>query len=503
MILYKLPFLDFAGTQPLRSLTCTLQTSDDSDGSEPILSVYKSWHGLVILDGHENLHLALLVFLFVIFVTQIGLTIAHVYYLEGLVYKGSYNSSLAFCLVFLLRLFTRCGLPLVLLIVTIDVTRKRANETVPVPQGDFRRKIQEERNESVLKEVVIHFWSEGLADETRIVILQKIRCHFEKALTTMHVASFCEAILLTVALWRLEAASYIPSLYQQMESPGPLVLRILDILTFFVLNFSSGVMFSFFFHEITVKHLVAAVVKVNDYSKVKLPKDLKRAAKATVDCIVSSWTILELFLYLGVQFYTIVLLISAAAQIPLSYGILGGMCHISWLIFVVTFTMLHILSTSPYYAPVIRGIGIILEVCGLCWLLCFDIPKFGGYLQILYVTVPGAYLFWYLVAMSYHEYIVLGQKPRDSRIKHYRRLGRNMAFLLQWTIVLIISITYEYLFLRSRATGSQPPVGSEMPLHVETFARTVQIGSHFVQETCVCYGNTTSSLCSCLSHRGP
>lgn len=463
---------------------------------------------MVILEDYEYLRLALLVFLCAIFTTQFGLTIAHVYYLDGSAYHGNYNSTLAFILVFLLRLFTRCCLPLVLLIVTINVAKKRANETVHVPQGDFRRKIEEEKNESVLREVVHNFWSEGLARtmHTGNEILHSIQCHFDKALTTMHVVSLLEAVLLTVALWKLEAASYIPSLYQQMEYPGASVLRLLDILTFFVLNFSSGVMFSFFFHEIKAKHLFAAVVKVNDYGKVKLPKDLKRAAKATIDCIVSSWTILELFLYIGVQFYTIVLLTSAAAQIPLSYGILGDMCSISWLIFVVTFTVLHILSTSPYQAPVIRGIGIVLEMCGLCWLFCFDIPKFGGYLQIMYVTLPGAYLFWYLVAMSYHEYIVLGQKPQDSRMKHYRRCGRNVAFLLQWISVLIISIACEYLLLQSKATGSQPLVGNEVPLHVEnaeSLSRTLQTGSHFVQETCVCYGNSTSSPCFCLSHRGP
>ena len=341
------------------------------------------------------------------------------------------------------------------------VTGKRANESVPVPQSDFRRQIEEEKNESVLKEVIYHFWSEDLMNETHFEILQKVQCHFAKALTTMYITSFCEAFLLTVALWKLDAASYILLLYQQIEYPGAVVLNMLDILTFFVLNFSSGMMFSFFFHEITVKHLIAAVVKVNDYSTVKVQEDLKCAAKATVDCIVSNWTALELFLYFVVQIYSVIILMSAAAQIPLSYGILGDMSHFSWLIFVGSSTLLHFLSTCPYQVPVIRVIGIVLEVCGLCWLFCFDIPKFGSFLQIMYITIPGAYLFWYLVAMTYHEYIVLGQIPRDSQIKHYRRLGRNAAFLLQWTSVLIISITSEYLLLQSRAIGFQPPVGTD------------------------------------------
>ena len=445
------------------------------------------------LDNHKTLRSALLVILSVIVVIQVGLTIAHVYYLQGSAYHGNYHSSLAFCLVFVLRLITRCALPLVLLLVTMYVTGKRANESVPVPPGDFRREIQEIENEPVLQAVIHHFWSKSLANEKGTEILQTVKCHFGTALATMYITSFCEAFLLTVALWKLDAASYIPLLYQQMEYPGAVVLNMLDILTFFVLNFSSGMMFSFFFHEITVKHLIAAVVKVNDYSAAKLQEDLKCAAKATFDCIVSNWTALELSLYFGVQIYSVIILMSAAAQIPLSYGILGDMSHFSWLTFVGASTLLHFLSTCPYQVPVIRVIGIVLEVCGLCWLFCFDIPKFGGFLQIMYITIPGAYLFWYLVAMTYHEYIVLGQKPKDSRIKHYRRLGRYAAFLLQWTSVLIFSIACEYLLLWSRATGSQPPVGSEVPLHVsETISRTVQIGSRFVQETCVCHGNATS-----------
>ena len=460
---------------------------------------------MVILHGNPYVRWALLVFLSVIFIIQIGLTIAHVYFLDGSAYHGNYDKALAFCLVFLLRLFTRCGFPFALLIVTIEVTRRRPNATSPVPQGDFTWKIEEEKSESVLQEVLHHFWHKCRARKEHKDILQEIQSHFETAHTTMHIVSLLEAILLTATLWKLEAASYIPTFYQ-MEYPSGSVLKLLDILTFFVLNLSSGMMFSYFFHEITMKHLVAAVVKVNDYSQVKLPKDLKRAAKVTVDCIVSSWTVLELFLYLGVQVYSFILVGSAAAQIPLSYGILGNVCHNSWLIFVCISTLLHVLSTSPYHAPFIRSIGIVLELFGLCWLLHFDVPKFGGFLQILYATLPGAYLFWYLVAMTRHEYIVLGQKPRDSRVKHLRRCGRNLAFLLQWMCVIAISITCEYLLLRSRAAGSWPPVVSDIPPHVENteaFSRTVQIGSHLVHEMCVCHGNTTSSPCSCLSHRGP
>ena len=458
----------------------------------------------MILHGPTYIHGILRVLLALIFVIQFVLTFAHAFYLDQSAYHGSYSKDFAFYLVVLLRGFTRCGLPLCLLIVTLYVTGKRRSAMSPVPQGDFTRKIEKDNNKSVLQEVLHHFWKEGLTSTTQIM-LKEIQSHFETAHTAMHIGSLVEAIILTITLWKLEAAFYISGFYKMDPQIG-FILSVLDIVTFFVLNLSCGMMFSFFFHEITMKHIVAAVVKVNDYSEVKLPGDLKRSAKVTLDYIVSSWTWLELFLYLGVQIYSFILAISAAAQIPLSYGILGDVCPTTWLIFVSASTLFHILSTSPYHAPYIRSIGIVLELFGLFWLLWFDTPKFGSFLQILYVTIPGAYLFWYLVVMTRHEYLVLGHKPQDSKVKHYRRCGRNLAFLLQWIAVLIVSITFEYLLLKARAIESQLPVGGDIPLHAgsaETFSRTVHIGSHLVHEMCVCNGNTSSSICSCLSPPWP
>lgn len=459
----------------------------------------------MILHSNPCIHRILIGLLALIFAIQFVLTFAHAYYLDQSVYHGNYNKEFAFYLVLLLRGFTRCGLPLCLLIVTLQIAMKRRSATSPVPQGDFTCKIEEEDSKSVLQKVVHHFWNEGLASKEPIIILKEIQSHFETAHTAMHIGSLVEAIILTVTLWKLEAAFYISAFYKMDPHIG-VILSVFDIVTFFVLNLSCGMMFSLFFHEITMKHIVAAVVKVNDYSGVELPGDLKRSAKVTLDYIVSSWTWLELFLYLGVQIYSFILAISAAAQIPLSYGVLGDVCPTTWLIFVSASTLFHILSTSPYHAPYIRSIGIVLELFGLFWLLWFDTPKFGSFLQILYVTIPGAYLFWYLVVMTRHEYLVLGHKPQDSKVKHYRRCGRNLAFLLQWIAVLIVSITFEYSLLKARAIESQLPGGGDIPLHAgsaETFSRTVRIGSHLVHETCVCNGNTSSSVCSCLSPRGP
>ena len=441
-------------------------------------------------------------FLALIFTIQLVLTVAHACYLDQSVYHGNYSKDVAFGLVLLLRGLTRCGLPLCLLLVTLYVTGKRRSATSPVPQEDFTCKIEKECSTLVLQEVVKHFWNEGLASTPSINMLKEIQSHFESAHTAMHIGSLVEAIILTVVLWKLEAAFYISAFYKMDPQIG-FILSVFNIVTFFALNVSCGMMFSLFFHEITMKHIVAAVVKVKDYSSVELPEDLKRSAKVTLDYIVSSWTWLELSLYLGVQIYSFILAISAAARIPLSYGILGDVCPTTWLIFVSASTLFHILSTSPYHAQYIRSVGIVLELFGLLWLLWFDTPKFGSFLQILYVTIPGAYLFWYLVVMTRHEHLVLGQKQRDSKVKHYRRCGRNLAFLLQWIAVLIVSITFEYLLLKARAIESQLPVGSDIPLHAETFSRTVHIGSHLVHEMCVCNGNTSSSVCSCLSPRGP
>ena len=460
----------------------------------------------MILHGNPRLRSALIILLVLIFFIQIFLTGGHVYYLDGSGYHGNYNKCIARALVGLLRALTRCGLPFCLLIVTMEVTSKRPNATSPVPQDDFRYEIEKENNKSVLEKVVHHFWNEGLARKTRVHILKDIQSHFENGHIAMHVGSFLEAILLTVTLWKVEAAFYIPAHYEMDPPTLGVVMIVLDILTFFVLNLSCGMMFALFFHEITMKHLVAAVVKVNDYSTVKLPEELKHSAKVTLDYIVSSWTMLELFLYFGVQVYSFIVVVSAAAEIPLSYGILGDVSCNSWLMFVLASTLLHFLSTSPYQAPIIRSIGIILELLGLCWLLYFDIPQFGGFLQVLYITVPGAYLFWYLVAMVHHERLVFGHKPRDSQVKHWRRYVRNMGFLLQWICVLITAIASEYIRLQSRVAESQPPLGNGIPLHAEnaeTFSRAINIGSHVVHEMCVCNGNTSSSMCSCLSPRGP
>ena len=166
--------------------------------------------------------------------------------------------------------------------------------------------------------------------------------------------------------------------------------------------------------------------------------------------------IAEIFIFLSVQVYTLILVLFAGAGLPLSCGITAHMhtkeMHLYWFAFVVIFTVGHFLSTcvwpSAHGAFEYRVIGILLEAFLLAIVYIVQPPLFGSFLQILFAVMPAAYLFWYLWMKVHYENSVRSAKPKEWRQPHVRNMGIYICLMVQLVGAIILSIFSEYSIMR-------------------------------------------------------
>ena len=150
--------------------------------------------------------------------------------------------------------------------------------------------------------------------------------------------------------------------------------------------------------------LVTGTVALEDHAinsfGVEPSTKLMKSAKNAMSSFHNRWSTAEIALFVSVQLYTLILVLLAAAGLPLSCGVTAHMCaeqmHPYWFTFVIAFSVAHFLSTcvwpSAFDASEVRYAGIILEVFILIVLYIVQPPLFGTFLQILFAVIPGAYI---------------------------------------------------------------------------------------------------------------
>jgi hypothetical protein len=168
---------------------------------------------------------------------------------------------------------------------------------------------------------------------------------------------------------------------------------------------------------------------------------------------------MEMLLSYSIVGYWSIAVSLASAGIGLSYGIQIEQTHNIdkyWLIFIMVFLICHFLSTSVYCVYYSCTTGAILEILlFFTMLLLKDSVEFGPFLQILHILYPGAYLFWYVVSMMYHERMILDEKIKASigKAKHKRRLIRNVGLCCLLCLSMFLAIYNEYHHLGSPKTA--------------------------------------------------
>ena len=364
------------------------------------------------------------------------------------------------CATIFLYFFTRGLLPLIIVCTFSSAVVNKLGTQSSSLGSEFLKAISREENEPVLQAVVRTFWDVGLAKKTYSIILKRLTQHLAKELGVMCVTSTLEAAIITVMLVQV-GATRLALDTKSIPLGGVLqvVIENLDALSYFALILTIGIICSFFNHEATMNRLVAGAVALEDHAdsfSVQPSKELITSAKNTVNNFNNSWSIIEIFLFLSVQLYTLILVFFAGSGLPLSCGVTAHMhaeqMHPYWFPFVIIFTVGHFLSTcvwpSAHGALEYRVIGILLEAFLLVIVYIVQPPLFGSFLQILFVVMPAAYLFWYLWIKVHYENSVRSAKPRGWRRPHERNMGIYICLMAQLIVAIMLSIFSEYSIMR-------------------------------------------------------
>ena len=365
--------------------------------------------------------------------------------------------TLALFLPLMTRLLPRCIFPAAIVWYVVRIVDRRINtpDVSDSREVRFRKEIEQSGNEDIVIAGTKYFFTDlDVSHKSSKQILTKIRDRLSTDLNVMLVTSFVKGIIFPVCLY-LVGAFYYPEVFYSDPKYHSLarVAGFFDSLSLLLLICANGIGFAFFFHEVSIRHLIACVLKIPEFTDLKLSDKLNRATKTTLNCLLNDWSKIEILLSYSIVGYSLIVVSLASAGIGLSNGIEVDQTHdfrTFWLVFIVLFMVYHFLSTAVYNIFLLRLIGTVLE-CLVLFVLLFhmDSVKFGPFLQILHILYPGAYLFWYVVSMMYHERMILDEKIKTSvgKAKHERRFARNLGLccLLCLSMFLVICNEYHHL----------------------------------------------------------
>ena len=361
-----------------------------------------------------------------------------------------------------LYFFTRGLLPLITVWAFSSAVISKLGTQSSAFASDFLKESNRGTNETVFRAVVRIFWDVRLSETTNSIGKTLTR-QLEKKLGAMCIISLFKAITITLMFVQVGPTRFALDAYS-ISFGGVIdgLIVCVDALTNFALLLMTGITFSFFYHEATMNCLVAGTVALEDHAinsfGVEPSNELMKSAKNAMNSFNNRWSTTEIVLFVSVQLYTLILVLFAAAGVPLSCGGVTAHMHAEqvhpyWFTFVIGFSVAHFLSTcvcpSAFDASEVRYAGIILEVFLLIALYIVQPPLFGKFLQILLAIIPAAYLFWYLWLKICYENSVRSAKPEGWRRQHQRNMAIYICLMVQLVVAIVVSINSEYSILSS------------------------------------------------------
>ena len=411
------------------------------------------------------------------------------------------HSGLIYIVTLTMRLLTRFLFPLLLCATFHFVIKKRAHmdDVDPVME-----ELEKPSNQKFLTEVVYTFIDSDTVGTSSRAILRQLFQNYATDLNVMCVSSILEGITLSLVMTGLGAHHYSKDIYS--GSNGLKILTIFDTIACLVLNSFCGMMLAFFFFELKLMYLFQSILKSQNGiftdEQARSIKGLQEKAKTAFDHLSSSWCMIDIFMNLGAGLVSILLIASAASGLPLSCGVrvnpdqLEADAQIQWFWFVIITVFTHLLATSVFIIPLMRPVGITLEILGVLFVFCTyeERAAYSQYLQILYAIFPACYCFWYHSLRIVNElkfiYYSSGQKTL-----HIRNLFTSSSLLLLLSVCVAVSIYTDYTSLApldSHATGWE---GGGFPV---TYMRYREGGRGL--QYCMCSGLSENSVCTCFSH---
>ena len=224
-------------------------------------------------------------------------------------------------------------------------------------------------------------------------------------------------------------------------------------------------MLSFCSFEMKLKYTITAMLEAEnlvtadfdldpDQSNVKLTESLKGEAEKTVNRLALNWCAVDIFMHLGTGLFSILLITSATSGLPLSCGVrvnqdqLESDAQIQWLWIVVFTLFAHLLATSVFFIPLVRPVGITLEILGVL-VIFFTYEErvaYSQYLQVLYAIFPACYCFWYHFAIATYEFLFT-YRCKNHKHLHVKKMVYSISLILLLVVAVLASVYTEYMSL--------------------------------------------------------
>ena len=422
-----------------------------------------------------------------------------------------HHKGLIFCLTTGLRALTRCLFPLALTIAFYYVLKERAKG----PAIDkLMKELEKKEHCKLLRRVVYIFVDSHLAvQRDNMKVLREMRENLSDDLHAMCITALFSGILLTLPLMELGATNFPHNTY---HISGIRFLQIFDTLSHLIRNSFCGLMFAFFFFEIKLKFLISGISKadhlltgdreLDSKEESTLTPNLKEEAEKTVHSLSLDWCIVEIFLQFASGVYTLLLLMSVASGKPFSCGIyvepdkFPAETAVHWFWFVILLLFFHIISTSVFIIPLVRPVGVVLEILGVLFLFYSfeETATFTHYLQILYALIPMTYCFWFHLVTIAHEFMFVFYST-ERQHPHFKRLAYSTFLLVAMVVTVGASIWNEYNNLST--PGGETKQWWTMSQYGKVLhERSCHSNGYNFKDFCVCESETNFSPCACLSH---
>ena len=454
---------------------------------------------------------SVLVTLYIFLVIQLFATAKIAYLLHD---RPSYpatcnHSGLIFVVTVMLRCITRFVFPLLL---TLQFHYVLCRLNLAVDRGrKFLQEIQKDENFNVLQKVALILINIQI-DTTHPVtkqkkkILKRVREDFSDDLHAMCLSSILEGFLLTFALIGLGAVHYEEEIYP--NKTGLFMLKCFDVISCLVLNIFCSLMLAFCFLELKLKYTITAVleaenlVTADSVVDVTLRSSLKIEAEKIVNRLALNWCAADIFMHLGTGVFSILLITSATSGQPLSCGVrvrpyqLETDAQIEWLWFVIVTVFSHLLATSIFIIPLMRPVGITLEILGVLFIYCMyqEQAAYSQYLQILYAIFPACYCFWYHFAIIAYEFLFT-YRCKNRKDVHFKKMVYSISLLLLLALAILAAVYTEYTNLAvDRDVDHAEALSGNFKKDSLAYTFLTDRGSF--QEKCTCEGQ----VCACLSY---
>ena len=459
---------------------------------------------------------SVLITLYIFLVIQLFATAKVAHLLHG---RPSYpstcnHSGLIFMVTVSLRYMTRFVFPLVL---TLQFHYVLGRLNLAADKGRrFLEELQKDKNFTVLQKIALILFniqvdtSQPMAVHKK-KILQRAREDFADDLHAMCLSSLFEGFLLTLAVIGLGAVHYPSVIYP--NKIGLSLLGYFDVISCLVLTIFCTLMLAFCFLELKLKYTITAMLEAENLvtadfdidatqPTVKLTDSLKGEAEKIVNCLALNWCAVDIFMHLGTGLYSILLITSATSGLALSCGVevksyqLESDAQIQWLWFVIIALFAHLLATSVFVIPLVRPVGITLEILGVLIIFCMyeERAAYSQYLQILYAIFPACYCFWYHFAIIVYEFLFT-YRCKNHKHAHVKKMVYSIGLILLLVVAVLASVYTEYTSLAPDCKEREGTMSGSF--FMSSLARSCPSGKGSFQEMCTC---SKGQVCACLSY---